>query len=146
MKVILTGRNSIFRPCAYDMARQSTIKSFFNTKPKRPKISSEPGDLVKDLGESDDADCFSGSDDGDSGDDDSADFSDIDIDSESISNVTVQSDERSERSCSSQCCKDGISEPHHPANIRLSKKEQGKQNRSFSRHGLYTTHVVNILL
>ena len=99
------------------MARQSTIKSFFNTEPKRPKISSEPGDLVKDLRESNDADCSSGSDDGKSGDDDSADFSDLEIDSESISSVTVQSDEHTELSCSSQWCKDGISEPHQPISI-----------------------------
>ena len=59
---------------------------------------------------------------------------DVEINSEShdSNSTTAQNDELGS-SCSSECCRDDLSEPYHPTNILLSKKRQGKQSRTFQR-------------
>lgn len=107
-------------------AKQTSIKAFFqpSTAPKRPRTSSEDLNWIDDQSDSSNSD----QDIQERQDSDSA--TDPETDSES-SSIAVQNNSCS---CSSECCKDGLSEPYHPANsILRSKRRQGKQNRSFQR-------------
>ena len=118
--------------------KQSSIKSFFSAQ-KRPRLATdemeghsegENSDLEQDdiVG---DPECSHMADDLDS---------DLEGDSESHgSSATVAQIDEFSSTCSSECCKSELSEPYHPSNILLSKKRQGKQNRSFQR-GWFMEH------
>ena len=117
--------------------RNSFITSFFSgsSARKRPRTVSDEAvhyhsDSVNDSSDSEQDDAPSDT----SGPDCDDANEDLEINSEShgSNSTTAQNDELGS-SCSSECCRDGLSEPYHPTNILLSKKRQGKQSRTFQR-------------